>query len=245
MSEKKAPLSEHIKELRRALIISSSAVALATLVIFGVLREPLMQFLISPSMTLGIRLHFTGVSEAFMAYMKVSVLAGLIVASPIVLWQVLRFVLPGLYRNERKRFLLLLFFSTLLFVGGVAFGYYFAFKMALQLLIHDFGQFLQPMLTVSNYLGFAAKFLLPFGLVFEMPLLVYFLAAGGVITPKQLSANRKYVLIGILIVAAVLTPPDVVSQIMLTIPMTALYEISIWIAKWVYKRKHKKEQADD
>ena len=129
-----------------------------------------------------------------------------------------------------------------LFVGGVCFGYFLVLQPIMVTLIKLAGPNLTPMITASSYLSFVMGFLIPFGLVFEIPMVVYFLTKVGIINPDMLKKNRKYVLLEVLILAAMLTPPDIVSQLCMAAPMLLLYEIGIQISQFVYKRKLKKEQ---
>ncbi|MDO4281057.1 MAG: twin-arginine translocase subunit TatC [Peptococcaceae bacterium] len=243
--EKKLPLSEHFLALRRVFLISLIAVFAASILCYGFLREPIMSLVTGPIAQYGIQLKFTNVAEAFMAYMKISILAGVILASPIVLWQVLKFVLPGLYQNERRVFLTLLFWMVLLFVLGVCFGYFVVLKVALKALLFNFSGEFDPFITVANYLSFVWKFLLPFGVVFEIPLLVFFLTKLELVTPMTLVKYRRYVIVVIVIIAGVFSPPDVVSQALLALPMYVLYEASILLSKRVYRAKQRKAQQTD
>lgn len=233
---KEIPMSTHLKELRQVFLISLIAIFTMTMLSYLVLREPVMNFIISPVSQYGIELKFTGVAEAFMAYMKISILSGIVFSSPIVFWQILKFVMPGLYANERKIFLLILFWMVVLFLIGIAFAYFVVLKYALKALLFDFSGAFDPFITVNNYLGFISKFILPFGVVFEIPLLIYFLTRYGLVTPSSLKQYRRYIIIVIVIIAGVFSPPDVVSQMMLALPMYVLFELSIIVSKWVYKK---------
>lgn len=242
MDEKNVTISEHVNELRKMLIICIGAVILGACVAYGFLLEDLMAFMVEPIKSLGLELKFTGVSEAFIAYLKVALLGGAVFASPIVIWQLLHFILPALYKNERKIFLTVLFFALLLFLVGLAFGYYVVLRMALRTLIFDFSGQFDPFVTVQNYFSFVGRFMLPFGLVFEIPLFVYFLTKIGMVTPDKLAKSRKYIIVAVLIIGAILTPPDVISQVLLAVPMYLLFEVSIILSKIVYRRKCKAEE---
>lgn len=176
-----------------------------------------------------------------MAHLKVALLAGAIIASPVILWQIIRFILPALYKHERRIFFCLIFSTIFLFIAGVAFGYFFVITLGLNALLFTFSGDLTPIISVSSYVDFVLCFLIPFGLVFEIPLIAYFLTKVGIINPVMLKEKRKYILLIILVLAAVLTPPDIISQVLLAVPMLLLYEISIKISAVVYKRKLKKE----
>ena len=177
-----------------------------------------------------------------MAHIKIAILGGLIIASPVIIWQLMSFILPALYKHERRIFYALLFFSVILFVAGIAFAYFCVLRLALNALLFTLSGELIPEITADYYISFVLKFLLPFGIVFEIPLFVYFLTKVGIIKPEHLRKNRKYVLLVILVLAAMLTPPDIISQLMLAAPMYLLYEISIKISSSVYNRKVRKEE---
>lgn len=237
MSDQKLPFLDHFKELRRVLMISIGAVLVFTLLVYGLFRQQVMDLLTMPLEPLGMNLIFTGVSEGFLAYIKVSVWAGIVLASPIILWQVLSFVWPGLYAKEKRKLILALFFGTLFFVLGLVFGYLVVLPLALKALLFDFSGSLTSYLTVGHYLSFVMKFLVPFGLVFEIPLIVYVLSDLNLITAQKMASVRKYILVVFLTIAAILTPPDIVSQIMLVTPMLLLYEAGIVIARVVERRR--------
>lgn len=237
MNEKNISVSEHVKDLRKMLLISLLAIVVATLISYGLFLEKLMFFATEPITSLGIGLKFISVSEGFIAHLKVALLGGIVLASPIVLWQFLHFILPALYKNERKVFLSISFFAVLLFLVGLTFGYYVVLRLALHTLIFDFSGNLEPFITVENYFNFIMRFMLPFGGVFEIPLFVYFLTKMGLITPEKLVKARKYIIIVVLVIASILTPPDVISQLLLGIPMYILFEASIILSKIIYRRK--------
>ena len=239
------PLTEHLKALRRVFLISLIAVFVSSILCYGFLREPIMSLVTAPMAEYDIELKFTSVAEAFMAYMKISILAGVIFASPIVLWQILKFVLPGLYENEKKAFLTMLFWLFCLFLAGVCFAYFVVLKVALYALLFNFSGEFDPFITVANYLSFVGKFLIPFGIVFEIPLLIYFLTKFDLVTPESLVKYRRHIILVIVIAAGVFSPPDVVSQALLALPMYVLYEISIVISRRVYKKKLKKALIEE
>ena len=243
MADKELPLSAHFKALRRVILVSVIAVGLTSLLCFGLWRELLMGWLIAPIQAEGQKLIFIGVSEGFIAYFKVSLLAGLVLASPIVIWQVFSFILPALYKNERVLVLTASLVGSLLFLAGLAFGYILVLKSALGILLYQFGGNFEPQITANYYLDFVGRFLLPFGLIFEMPLLAWLLAKAGLVKAQSLKKWRRYVVIIILFLAAVLTPPDVVSQLLLALPMLVLYELSNRICQVVEVRTARKKES--
>ena len=241
MDEKNAPLLEHLNELRRVLIISVMALIVGTIAVWVFFLQDAMNLLSEPIASLNVELNFLQPTEAFLAQMKVALLAGCIVASPVILWQIIRFILPALYKHERRIFFALIFSSIFLFVAGIVFGYFFVLRLGLRALLFTFGGDFTPVISVGSYISFVLCFLIPFWIVFEIPLFVYFLTKAGIITPDMMRTKRKYVLLIILILAALLTPPDIISQLFLALPMLLLYEISIEISSVVYRRKLKKE----
>lgn len=242
MDEKYAPIAEHLRELRKVIIWIAISLVVGTIICYSFFIEQAMALVTAPITDLGLELKFISVSEGFMAHIKIALLGGTILASPIICWQLMSFILPALYKHERKIFYVLLFFSVVLFVTGIVFAYFFVLRLALNALLFTFSGELIPEITADYYISFVLKFLLPFGIVFEIPLFVYFLSKIGVIKPEHLRKNRKYVLLVILVLAAMLTPPDIISQLMLAAPMYLLYEISIKISSGVYKRKERKEE---
>ena len=242
MDEKYAPIAEHLRELRKVIIWIAVSLVLGTIICYSFFIEQAMDLVTAPITDLGLELKFISVSEGFMAHIKIALLGGLIIASPVIIWQLMSFILPALYKHERRIFYALLFFSVILFVAGIAFAYFCVLRLALNALLFTFSGELIPEITADYYISFVLKFLLPFGIVFEIPLFVYFLTKVGIIKPEHLRKNRKYVLLVILVLAAMLTPPDIISQLMLAAPMYLLYEISIKISSSVYNRKVRKEE---
>ena len=250
--EKYAPMLEHLDELRTRLIRCALALLLGMVICFAFFQEPLADIIMGPFRVLdGLQnnmvdrnMVYTTFAEGFLFYLKISLLGGCVLASPVIIWQIMRFVLPALYKNEKKVFFTMTFFGVVLFVGGVCFGYFLVLRPVMETLIRLAGEELTPMITASSYLSFVLGFLIPFGLVFEIPMVVYFLTLVGIINPSMLTKNRKYVLLVVLVLAAMLTPPDIVSQLCLAAPMMLLYEIGIQISRFVYKRKQKKEAKE-
>ncbi|MFZ5942729.1 MAG: twin-arginine translocase subunit TatC [Bacillota bacterium] len=246
MSEKTAPLTSHLDDLRKVLIKSFIAVFLGTVISYGFLLDRIMKIVVGPLDSLGQDLVFLGVTEGFITHLKVAFFAGVIMASPIIIWQLLSFIMPALYSNEKKVFFPVFFLGIILFSGGIVFGYVFVLKLGLRILLIDFSGGLTPMISVSKYVSFVISFLLPFGLVFEIPLITYFLTRMGFVTPQYLRKNRKYVILLMFILAAVLSPgPDIVAQLFLALPMLLLYEFSIIISSILYRKKKKKEEEEE
>lgn len=239
--EKYAPMLEHLDELRTRLIRCVLALLLGMVICLALFQQQLADIIMGPFMLLEQNMVYTAFAEGFLFQLKIALLGGCVLASPVIIWQIMRFILPALYSNEKKIFFIMTFFGIVLFVGGVCFGYFLVLQPVMETLIRLAGTELTPMITASSYMSFVLGFLIPFGLVFEIPMIVYFLTMVGIINPTMLTKNRKYVLLVVLILAAMLTPPDIVSQLCLAVPMMLLYEIGIQISRFVYKRKQKKE----
>ncbi len=238
-----ATLMQHLQELRLRLLKSLLAIVLMTAVAYS-FKEPLYQFLLRPLHDAygddsSRRLIYTGLTEAFMMYLKLSLWAGFILAIPILMAQVYGFVAPGLYGHEKKAFLPFLLAVPVLFTAGAAMAYYWVFPMAwtffLSFEMHSSTQGLPIQLEarVSEYLGLVTQIILAFGLAFQLPLLLVLLAKAGITSAEGLRSKRKLALVLILAAAAVLTPPDVFSQIALAVPLYLLYELAILAATYV------------
>ena len=234
---------EHLEELRTRVIRIVLALFLGMIICVAFFQQQLTDVFMGPfQQSLNHELVITQFTEGFLFQLKIALLGGCVLASPVIIWQIMRFVLPALYSNEKKVFFIMMFFGVALFVGGVCFGYFLVLQPVMSTLIRLAGPDITPMITASSYMSFVLGFLIPFGLVFEIPMVTYFLTMVGIITPDLLKKNRIYVLLVILILAALLTPPDIVSQLCLAAPMLLLYEIGIQISQFVYKRKLKKER---
>jgi sec-independent protein translocase protein TatC len=239
----KQPFTAHLEELRSRLIKCFIAVAVGFLIsyafkerIFDILTEPLMQ-----SLKPGDHLIFTNLPEAFFTLLKAALISGIMLASPVLLYQFWMFVAPGLYDREKRLVLPIMFLSTFFFVGGALFGYFIVFPFGFDFFLSFASETIRPMPSMKEYLGFSAKLLLAFGIVFEMPLVITFLARLGIVSISFLKKNRKYAILLFFIVAAILTPPDVISQILMALPMMLLYEISI-IGARIFGRKSEKAE---
>jgi sec-independent protein translocase protein TatC len=233
MDEKRLPLTSHLQELRKRLILSFIAIGIGFALcyafadsIFNILAAPLMKM-----MPKGGSLIFISVAEAFFTYMKVAFIAGIIVTSPFILYQIWAFVAPGLYQKEKKYVIPFVLGGSFFFALGVLFGYFVAIPISFKFLLGYATDFIKPMPSMKEYLSFSIKFLLAFGLVFEFPVVLVLLARIGVIDAKMLARQRKYAILLIFIFAAVMTPPDVISQVLMALPLIGLYELSILLSK--------------
>lgn len=237
--EGKAPFTTHLEELRKRLITCFIAVGVGFAICYG-FKEKLFQILVQPLlrvMKTGETLIFTGLPEAFFTYLKVALLSGLMLAAPIIIYQFWMFVAPGLYNREKRLMLPIVFLSSFFFVGGALFGYFIVFPWGFKFFLGFADEHIRALPSMKEYLGFSAKLLLAFGLVFELPLVITFLAKLGLVSVDFLKKNRKYALLLFFVGAAILTPPDVVTQIMMALPLMLLYEISILGARIFGKQK--------
>jgi sec-independent protein translocase protein TatC len=243
--EDKQTILEHLEELRKALIVSVIAIIVAAVASFS-FNEQILALVTSPLTNLNENLVVTGVTEAFFVKLKLAFLSGFIIASPIVLWSLWNFFKPALYPSERKYIYVLLPLSLLLFAAGVLFAYFGILQLVLKFFLFIAGESLETMFKVDQYVAFVLAFTIPFGLVFELPIVIYFLTIIGVVRYEVLARNRKYALLIIVILAAALTPgPDPISQLMMAGPVYLLFEISIWISKWAGRKKRKAEEASE
>ncbi|HXF81217.1 MAG TPA: twin-arginine translocase subunit TatC [bacterium] len=218
---------EHLEELRRRLLIAVLAFVLATVIAF-LFVESILGLLIRP---VG-RVVFLAPTEAFFVRVKVATLAGVILSLPVILYQLWRFVAVGLTPRERRATVTLLPASLLLFLGGGAFAFFAILPIGVRFLLGYQTETLVPMISIGAYTSFATAFVLAFGLVFQLPVVVLFLARLGIVTPASLAHGRRYALLGIAALSAVLTPGgDVVSMGLMAVPTYLLYEISIWVAR--------------
>jgi sec-independent protein translocase protein TatC len=240
----KIPFTAHLEELRKRLIVCFIAVGVGFVLAYG-FKEKLFDILARPLVSVmdqGEKLIFTGLPEAFFTYLKVAFLTGLMLAAPVILYEFWMFVAPGLYQKERRMLLPVVFLSTVFFVGGALFGYFIVFPFGFQFFLGFATETIRPLPSMKEYMGFAAKLLLAFGFVFEMPLVITFLARLGIVSVEFLRKNRKYAILLFFTGAAILTPPDVVTQIMMALPLMLLYEISI-IGARIFRRKKTEAEA--
>lgn len=230
---------DHLEELRKRLLISFIAVAVGFAAcwafaepIFAVIQAPLTRFL--PP---GDKLAYTRLTAPFFLYMKVAFFAGLFVAAPVILAQLWLFIAPGLYKKERRLALPFIIFGSLFFIMGGYFGYRFLLPATCSFFVETGKQFKQ-MVTVDDYFSFASTIILATGVVFETPILIFFLARLGIVTPAFLMQKFKYAVVLSFVIAAVVTPtPDMVTQSALAIPMILLYLIGVGVA-FLFGKKH-------
>ncbi|MFH1092302.1 MAG: twin-arginine translocase subunit TatC [Pseudomonadota bacterium] len=237
---------EHLTELRRRLIICSIAVGVG----FGIsyyFSKPIFEVMMLPLLKVlpqGEKLIYTSLPEAFIIYIKVGLWGGIILASPVIFHQLWGFVAPGLYRHERRYMSPFIVFATLLFLTGGLFGYFVVFPYGFHYLVSFADENIRILPSVREYFSFALKMLFAFGIAFEMPLILVFMAKMGLVNARMLTKGRKYAILIIFIAAAILTPgPDVISQLCMAAPLLVLYEISILLVRMVRKQKEQKAAA--
>ncbi|MBL8029163.1 MAG: twin-arginine translocase subunit TatC [Fibrobacteres bacterium] len=232
------PFLAHLDELRIRLIRSAIALVITTIAAYYFWQPILKIFTVYPLHRLQIKppLVYTGAAEAFMVSFKIAFFGGIILGAPFILFQIWRFIAPGLYINERKMFLPVLFFSLLFFLGGMSFCYFLVLPLAFAFLLDFYGVGLTPMLTIGDYIGFNVKMLLAFGLVFEMPVFAFVLARLKILTHTFLIRQFRYAVVIIFVIAAILTPPDVISQSLMAAPLLVLYGISIGVAYFARRK---------
>lgn len=236
----------HLGELRRRLTRCVIIILLGFVACYG-FAEQIYSFLANPliiNLPEGSTLIYTSPQGAFFTYLKVSLMAAILFTTPFSFYQVWAFIAPGLYKEERRAVIPLALLSSLFFLSGATFCYYMVFPVAFEFFMGFTTDMIVPMISVEEYLSFAVKLVLAFGLVFEMPLFSYFLAKLRIITPEKMRKHRKYAILAIFIVAAILTPPDVFSQILMAMPMCVLYEISIYVAKMAQKNSQAPTKND-
>ncbi|WP_260482486.1 twin-arginine translocase subunit TatC [Sphingomicrobium flavum] len=239
IDDSKAPLLDHLIELRKRLLLVMACLFVA---FFACLyfAKPIFSVLVQPLLAAGEgRLIFTNIFEAFFVEVKVAFFAALMITFPILATQIWRFVAPGLYAKEKSAFLPFLMLTPFFFAAGASFAYFIAMPWALSFLLGFQGEIggveTEALPGIGNYLSFSTKFLFGFGFAFLLPILLLILERAGLVTREQLAKGRRYMIVAAFAVAAVLTPPDAISQFMLAIPLIALYElalITIRITHW-------------
>jgi sec-independent protein translocase protein TatC len=236
---------EHLEELRRVLIVS-----VISIIVFAIAAyffcDQILAVLLEPITKLGHKIFFTGVTEAIWVKIKLSIFMGFLAAMPIILWQIWSFIIPALKKNERFYFTLFVLVSFLCFVGGVAFGFLGVYRLGITFLLQFAGPQLFPMLTIDKYISFTIGFLLPFGVVFEFPLVCYFLAKLELVSYSFFARNRRFAILIIVALAAVITPTaDLITCVIVSGPLYLLYELSILIVRVVERRIQRKKKHED
>lgn len=231
---------EHLEELRKRLFKCLAAVLVGSVISFAFVGE-LRTLLTRPAGDL--TLIYVKPAEALIANIRLAVMAGVILVLPLIIYQFLAFIVPGLYKKERRVLLPLVFFMVILFGAGVSFAYFVAFPFAITFFLKFATHDLQALFTITEYMAFVTKFIFSFGLVFQMPLLFLVLGRLNVVKPPFLRRNRKYVLLIIVVFAALITPPDAISQLIMAGPLLVLYEFGIILVAISQYRRNKAKKA--
>jgi sec-independent protein translocase protein TatC len=248
LDDSKMPLLDHLIELRNRLLWSILALAIAFAVSFY-FSEKIYGVLVQPLKNVGQdKLIYTDIFEAFFVQVKVGLFSAMMISFPVFATQMYRFVAPGLYKNEKRAFLPFLLMTPVLFGMGASLAYFGAMPVALKFLLGfqgDVGGITQEALPgVGNYLNFSTTFIFGFGVAFQLPVLLMLLERAGIVSRDQLRDGRRYAIVGAFAIAAVLTPPDVVSQLLLAVPLCLLYEFAL-IAIWFTQRRREKQVATE
>ena len=247
MTDDKQPFLGHLEELRKRLVICAIAIGIG----FGIsyiFAKQLFSYLVLPLTKVlpdDSRLIFTNLPEMFIAYIKVALVAGIILAIPIIFYQLWMFLAPALFKKEKKYIIPFVLFSSILFAVGALFGYLVVFPYGFKFFVSFATEDIQALPSVKQYFSFAIRLLLAFGLVFEMPVVVLFLTKIGLITPDSMKKFRKFAILSSFILSAILTPPDVATQLMMALPIIILYEISIVLSKTMYRKKEGESDAEE
>ncbi|HEX9916603.1 MAG TPA: twin-arginine translocase subunit TatC [candidate division Zixibacteria bacterium] len=227
---------DHLEELRKRIIRSLIAVVIFSVAAYY-FSSKIIDFVTKPLP----KVYFMSPTEGFMIRIKIAIIVGVIVSAPVILYQLWRFIAPGLFKREIRTVGPILVFSTFFFFAGGSLCFFLVIPTAVKFLLAFGTEKLQPLMKISDYISFVGFMVLAFGAAFELPIVSYFLAKMGILGPQIMIKGRRYAVVGILILAGVLTPsPDVFSQLMLAVPLYFLYEVSIIIVKVVHKNRLKK-----
>ncbi|OPY76231.1 MAG: Sec-independent protein translocase protein TatC [Syntrophorhabdus sp. PtaU1.Bin050] len=245
MTDDKQPFLSHLKELRDRLLICVIAVAIAFVATYY-FKEKIFDFLMQPFLRVmppGSSFIFTGVTEAFVTYFKIAIVAALFVGAPVILYEFWMFVSPGLYEKEKKYVYPFIFYGSACFLCGALFCYFVVMPNIYRFFVSYGTGFVIPMPDIKSYMSLTLKMLILFGLTFELPLVAYYLSKAGIINARMLASKRRYAILAIFIISAIITPPDVVSQILIALPFWGLYELGILIARIFGKKEIRDAKA--
>jgi sec-independent protein translocase protein TatC len=252
--DEKIPITEHLDELRKRIIISLIALVISfgicfyfSETIFKLLVLPLnstlkfslkMPFVIIKNTNPSQGLVFLAPAEALWMHIKISLISGFVISSPIIFYEAWRFVSPGLLTKEKKYALPFVIITTSLFLMGAVFCFIIVLPFAIKFLLTYKTETIKPMLSVGRYIDFCLKFIIAFGAIFQLPVILVFLTKTGIVTPDFLSKNRKYAILLAFVIAAILTPtPDAFNQTIMALPMILLYEAGIWASRILTRQK--------
>ena len=239
-------LKPHIADLRKRLTISTITVVVMFFACFS-FYEPILEWMMAPvkhALPVGTSMIAVEIQETFFTAMKVAFFGGFIISLPVIFWQLWLFLAPGLYDHEKKLVVPFVFFATLMFLLGASFAYYIVVPVGFDFLIAFGNSVVSVLPSIGKYVGFFTKLLIGFGIAFELPVITFFLAKIGLVNDQMLKDFFRYAVVLIFIVAAVLTPPDVISQVLMAAPLLILYGVSIYIAK-VFNPAQKEEEEEE
>ncbi len=256
-SKGEMPFLDHLEEFRWRILWSVIALIVGTAIgLLLVIKFDVMAVILAPLQTVLAelpgatgepeKLKFISPTEPFFFILKMGVLTGFFLASPVIIYQVWAFLAPALEKHEKRVIVPSLYFGLLLFAAGVSMAYYIALPVTLKFLVFFALEWFEPMLTAGPYFALVTKLLLAFGVVFELPVVVMILSAMGLVTPMFLRRKRRHALVGITVLASVLSPGDVITvTIMMMVPLTVLYEVSIVLSSVIYRRRQEREAESD
>ena len=239
--EMEMSLFGHLDELRKRIIIIAAFILVAAIISFTFVNG-ILDFLTAPAGKLD--LIYTTPAEAFMAQIRLAFTAGAVLTLPLTFYQVLAFIMPALRRVERRTIIPLLFFMNLLFFLGMAFSYYVVFPFALRFFMGFETETLVPLFTISRYIAFVVTFLISFGAVFQIPVIFWFLGRIGLISSTFLRKKRKFAILVMAVLSAVITPPDIFSQLLMVAPLLLLYEIGIFLVRLTERKRKRKADKE-
>ena len=239
-------LKPHIADLRKRLTISTITVVVMFFACFT-FYEPILEWMMAPvkhALPVGTSMIAVEIQETFFTAMKVAFFAGFIISLPVIFWQLWLFLAPGLYDHEKKLVVPFVFFATLMFLLGASFAYYIVVPIGFDFLIAFGNSVVSVLPSIGKYVGFFTKLLIGFGIAFELPVITFFLAKIGIVNDQMLKDFFRYAVVLIFIISAILTPPDVISQVLMAAPLLILYGVSIYIAK-VFNPAQKEEEEEE
>ena len=239
-------LKPHIADLRKRLVISSITVVIMFFACFS-FYEPILEWMMAPvkhALPAGTSMIAVEIQETFFTAMKVAFFGGFIISLPVIFWQLWLFLAPGLYDHEKKLVVPFVFFATLMFLLGASFAYYIVVPVGFDFLIAFGNSVVSVLPSIGKYVGFFTKLLIGFGIAFELPVITFFLAKIGLVNDQMLKDFFRYAVVLIFIISAILTPPDVISQVLMAAPLLILYGVSIYIAK-VFNPAQKEEEEEE
>lgn len=248
MADESLPLTAHLEELRKRLMIAAAAWIVAFLACYS-FAEEMFQIISEPvrsALPAGSSLVFINATEPFFTYLKIAAVAAVLVALPVIFWQIWAFVAPGLYRHEKRYAFPFVLVSCLCFGAGTYFGFFFVFPTIFTFLVQfgtGSGQ-ISAMLSMGSYLTLSTRLLFAFGMVFELPVVIFFLARMGIVDARWLAKNRKFAILLAFVIGAILTPPDLFSQAAIALPFIVLYEVGIVVARLFGKKKALEDEPE-